>query len=280
MTQEEQELYEQEVQRLLAAGFDQAGAEQQAMAAVQARRTANAAAQSEETKPYQWINQFPPGFRPQPRAVQGTGGARGGMFGGRGLVNANNQFELNADGTIKQMYGPDDVQGILRSLPYAQRRQIATIMKGLGIYGTSSPSPNVDQLVDFNAFARILYTSNQEGITWDRSLDLIASRINELPLGTRSKTYQSSSIADIKRAIQDQARSLLGRELGATEIAPLAKQVAQQEIATARKADQPGATQQPTATTTIIERQLGKQSGPEADAYKAAQFIEKILGGS
>lgn len=279
MTQEEQELYDQEVQRLVGSGFSQTEAEQKAMALVNSRR-ASAAAQTDETKPYQWIDQFPPGFRPQPRGLRSTDGARGGMFGGRGLVNADLQFERNADGTIKEMYGPDDVQGILRSLPYTQRRQIATIMKGLGIYGTSAPSANIDQLVDFNAFARVLYTANQEGITWDRSLDLIASRINELPLGTRSKTYQSSSIADIKRAIQDQARSLLGRELGATEIAPLAKQVAQQEIATARKADQPGATQQPTATTTIIERQLGKQSGPEADAYKAAQFIEKILGGS
>lgn len=278
MTQEEQELYDQEVQRLVGSGFSQTEAEQKAMALVNSRR-ASAAAQTDETKPYEWIDQFPPGFRPQPRGLRGTGGARGGMFGGRGLVNADLQLERNADGTIKQMYGPDDVQGILRSLPYAQRRQIATIMKGLGIYGTSAPSANIDQLVDFNAFARVLYTANQEGITWDRSLDLIASRINELPLGTRSKTYQSSSIADIKRAIQDQARSLLGRELGATEIAPLAQQVAQQEITTARMADRPGATQQPTATTTIIERQLGKQSQPEADAYKAAQFIQKILGG-
>lgn len=269
--EEERGLYDGWLQGFLDQGYDQAEA-----ATLAEDRLDTWRAQKEggdEDKAYKWLNQLPAGFTPGVRIAREYGY---GTYSGPGLVDSNGRIVRNADGSIKNTYGPDDVQGILRGLPYTVRRQLATTMQNLKLYGGSSPSANVDQLQDFNAFARLLYTGNQEGLAWDAALDLIAKRSRDIPRAV--KTYKSSNIADIKKAIQQQAQDILGRELQSPEITPLAKRVAQREIAVQKQADVAGATQRAPQPSTIVENQVQKQFQPEADAYKFAQFVDVILG--
>lgn len=283
MTEEEKKLYDGWYQGFIDKGFDAAEAAANAQARLEDWRDARASKEDKD-KPYDWLNQFPPGFKPGPRrqyvgdrVTRMTGQPAFAVLPSDSLIDSYGNRVLNPDGTPKTMYGPDDVQGILRSYPYAIRRQIANAMKKVGVYGGSSPSGNIDQLEDFNAFARVLYTANQEGVSWDAALDLIAKRINELP--QKVKVYKSTSIADLKRAIQAQASTLMGRQFTEQEVMPLAQRIQRQEIKVARRADQPGAREEAPATSTLIERDVARAAGPEADAYRAAQFIGKILKG-
>lgn len=285
LTEEEQELYDNWYRGFIAADLSPAAAAIEAQGLLEDWR-ATKAAEEDKDKPYDWVNQFPPGFKPGPRKLyvgdrvqRMAGQAAFAPYVGDALIDSRGRVVRNPDGTAKTMYGPDDVQGILRSYPYPIRRQIANAMKKVGVYGSGSPSGNIDQLQDFNAFARVLYTANQEGVSWDAALDLIAQRINELPQTQRVKVYKSTSIADLKRLIQDQASTLMGRQFTEQEVMPLAQRIQRQEIKVARRADQPGAREEAPATSTLIERGVARAAGPEADAYRAAQYINLILRG-
>lgn len=284
MTEEEQKLYDGWVQELVAAGFSDAEAREQADSRLSSYRASKNAA--DEDKAYEWLTQFPPGFKPGPRrqyvgdrVQRMTGQSPFAVLPSNALIDANGNPVRNPDGTTKNMYGPDDVQGILRGMPYEMRRQVATVMKNLGVYGNSSPSANIDQLVDFNAFARVLYTSNQEGVSWDSALDIIATRLQQLPQSGRTKVYKSTSIADLKRAIQDQASKLMGRGLTQEELMPLAQRIQKQEIATARRADQKGATEEAPQTSTLVEQGVTKNFQTEIDTERFAAFMGSIFGG-
>lgn len=284
MTEEEQKLYDGWVQELVAAGFSDAEAREQADSRLSSYRASKNAA--DEDKAYEWLTQFPPGFKPGPRrqyvgdrVQRMTGQSPFAVLPSNALIDANGNPVRNPDGTTKNMYGPDDVQGILRGMPYEMRRQVATVMKNLGVYGNSSPSANIDQLVDFNAFARVLYTANQEGVSWDSALDIIATRLQQLPQSGRTKVYKSTSIADLKRAIQDQASKLMGRGLTQEELMPLAQRIQKQEIATARRADQKGATEEAPQTSTLVEQGVTKNFQTEIDTERFAAFMGSIFGG-
>ena len=283
MTPEEQALYDGWVQQYIDSGFTDQEARDRADSNLVAYRAAQQSKEDED-QPYKWIDQFPPGFAPGPRrqyigdrVARMTGQPQFAVLPSDALIDSYGNKVRNPDGTIKTMYGPDDVQGIMRNLPYTVRRQLATTMKKLGIYGNTSPSANVDQLVDFNAFARVLYTSNQEGISWDSTLDLIATRISQLP--QTGKVYKSTNIADLKRAIQDQASSLMGRGLTKEEITPLAQRIQKQEIAGARRADQKGAAEEAPQTSTLIEQGVQKDFQTEIDTERFASFMSNVFGG-
>jgi hypothetical protein len=284
MTEEEQKLYDGWVQQFIDSGFTDDEARAQADSKLATYRANQQGDQQD--KAYQWLTQFPPGFKPGPRrqyvgdrVQRMTGQPAFAVLPSDALIDANGNVVRNPDGTIKKMYGPDDVQGILRGMPYTMRRQVATVMKNLGVYGNSAPSANVDQLVDFNAFARVLYTSNQEGVSWDSALDIIATRLQELPQSGRTKVYKSTSIADLKRSIQDQASQLLGRGLTKEELMPLAQRIQKQEIATARRADQPGATEEAPQTSTLVEQGIKKDFQTEMDTQRFAAFMGSVFGG-
>jgi len=92
---------------------------------------------------------------------------------------------------------------------------------------------------------------------------------------TGKSRYKPSSAADIESVLQTEAREQLGRQLTMGEVQPFAARIQRQE--TRQQTTQ--MPEQPTATGTLIERGVRKQFGAEADAYRAAQFIDKILKG-
>lgn len=277
MTPEEQKYYDERYAEFIAAGSTPEEAAIEADIVTRAHFPNSQTGEDKEA--YQWLTQLPPGFKPQPLRPSGDVGRRGETYPyrGEGLVDSRGNLVYGPDGKIKTINNPEDVQGILRSIPYPIRRDIANTMKALKLYGTGSPSANVDQLVDFNAFARVLYTGNQEGLSWDAALQLIAERSKDLP-GRTGKVYKSGSISEIKRAIQAQAQETLGRSISAMDAKSMAQRVAQRQIATQRKADAPGATQTAPSVGGIIEQQVAKEFKPEADAYRFAQFAQRIFG--
>jgi hypothetical protein len=227
---------------------------------------------------YQWLDQLPPEYQPpgrmlaegSSRLIEG-GGPR--TYTGRGLVDSRGGFVRNPDGSVKTLYGANDVQSVWRGIGYPERKQIAEYMKAFGVYGGSSPSLNLDQLQDFNAFARVLYTANNEGVSWDRALDTLAKRYQEMPKPT-GRTYKPTSIADIRKAMQAQATSILGRGLTPQEAKPLAQRIQQQETRQQTMASG----EQPTSTSTLIEQGVQKDFAPEAQAFNFARFAQSALG--
>jgi hypothetical protein len=238
----------------------------------------NSASKSDEPTAYSWLDQLPPEYQPpgrklaegSSRLIEG-GGPR--TYTGRGLVDSRGYFVRNPDGSVKTLYGPNDVQSVWRGIPYQDKKEIAKYMKAFGVYGGSSPSLNLDQLEDFNAFARVLYTANNEGRTWDVALDTLAKRYQEMPKPT-GRIYKPTSIADIRRAMQAQATSILGRGLTPQEAKPLAQRIQQQETRQQTMASG----QQPTSTSTLIEQGVQKDFAPEAQAFNFARFAQSALG--
>lgn len=238
-------------------------------------RSANAPEEDKQTA-YQWLDDLPPEYLPPERQIASPLAQYPGQrFGytGRGLVDSRGQFVRNPDGTIKNLYGPTDVQSVWRGIGYPERKQIAEYMKAFGIYGGSSPSLNLDQLQDFNAFARVLYTANNEGVSWDVALETLAGRYQELPKKTAA-AYKPTSIADIKRIMQQQATSILGRGLTPQEVKPLAQRIQQQEVRQQTMASG----EQPTSTSTLIEQGVQKEFSAEAQAFNFAKFAQSALG--
>ena len=230
---------------------------------------------------YQWLDDLPPEYIPPGRMITGvgdrvsrmTGQPSAGYYTGRGLVDSRGGFVKNPDGTIKTLYGPTDVQSVWRGIAYPERKQIAEYMKAFGIYAGSTPSLNLDQIEDFNAFARVLYTANNEGVSWDLALEKLAGRYQELPKKAAA-AYKPTSIADIKRIMQQQATSILGRGLTPEEAKPLAQRIQQQEVRQQTMASG----ERPTSTSTLIEQSVQKQFAPEAQAFNFAKFAQSALG--
>ena len=245
---------------------------------VAAWRTGNAS--TDDTGMYNWLDDLPPEYIPPDRTATLAGGDRisrmtgqpsMGRYTGRGLVDSRGGFVKNPDGTTKVLYGPTDVQSIWRGIGFEERKQISSYMKAFGVYGGSTPSLNLDQLQDFNAFARVLYTANQEGASWDVALETLAKRYQDLP--KKGSGYKPTSIADIKRAIQKQSTDLLGRELTPEQVKPLAQRVQQRETTVQTQ----GGAEQPQSTSTIIENRLKKEFKPEEEAFGIASYIEQML---
>ena len=239
------------------------------------------AASEETTEAYKWLDQFPSGYMPPPRisdvgpdrVSRMTGQPNMSRYVGTGLVNSRGLLSRNADGSVKKYYDAQDVQSVWRGIAYTQKKELAEYMKAFGIYGGGKPSLNLDQVEDFNAFARVLYTANGEGRTWDVALETLAKRYQDSPKKLGS-AYKPTSIADIKRVIQKQATDILGRGLTPQEAKPLAQRIQQQETRQQTMASG----QQPTSTSTLIEQGVQKDFAPEAQAFNFARFAQSALG--
>jgi len=214
---------------------------------------------------------LPPNFRPSPRPTKTEP-----MFTGEGLVDEYGNVLKNRDGTVKTKYNDADILGWY-NLPFSVRKRYGDLFKKMGLYGRGSPSATYDQDNDLAVFATVLNTANIEGRTWKAALPIIEKRIkSSMPTGGTGKSrYKPSSAADIESVLQAEAREQLGRQLTMGEAQPLAARIQRQETRQ-QTTEMP---EQPTATRTLIQSGVQKQFGAEADAYRAAQFIGKILKG-
>lgn len=228
--------------------------------------------------------QLPPGYTPPSRpAITGTAQGPTGIrpvitqFAGRGLVDENGRIATTPTGVVREQYLDDEIRYEWLSLPFNVRQQYVDRFKQIGIISKrQNLDPNLSGNVELAAFGVVLRSANIEGRTWRAVLPLLASRSKALGLGDDGASkWKPTSIADIQAVIQAQARQELGRELQAGEATPLAARIQRQEAAQRTKT-----AEQPTSTQTLIERGVEKQFQPEADAMKAANFIELILKGT
>lgn len=195
----------------------------------------------------------------------------------RGLVDQNGLLERDKDGNPRTQYLDSEIKLEWFSLPFAVRQNYVNRFKEIGLITKRQKlDPNLIGDVELSAFSAILANANIEGRTWRAVLPIMASRAKALGLGDDgTPRFKPTNIRDIERVTQEEARATLGRELQTSELQPFAARVQRQEV---RQRQQQ--TQEPAATSTLIEQGVEKQFGAEADAYKAAQFIQKILGGS
>jgi len=229
--------------------------------------------------------QLPIGYVPPPRQAitttrQGPTGVTPivSTFTGRGLVNENGIVEKDPkSGAIREEYKDEEIRYEWFSLPFAVRQNYVNRFKDLGLITKRQKlDPNLVGDAEIAAFSSVLANANIEGRTWRAVLPIMASRAKALGLGNDgTPRFKPTNIRDIERVTQEEARATLGRELQTSELQPFAARVQRQEV---RQRQQQ--TQEPAATSTLIEQGVEKRFGPEADAYRAAQYINLILKGS
>jgi hypothetical protein len=227
---------------------------------------------------------LPADYQPPLRRVAAPG-VGPTYFMRKGLVDANGLI-VTADGrrvplaqsqgvALKEEYTSDEIKSIWLGLDYNTRKYYGKLMKAMNVYGTSKPSPNFDQNVDLNAFAKVLFTANVEQVTWDAAIPIIAERFRtSQPMGAGKPSYKPTNIEEVKRIIQNESRERLGRELSVVELDPLAAKVQRQEV---RTVTQPTG-QQPRTPYGLAESAVEKQFRPEADAFRFASLVDTILG--
>jgi hypothetical protein len=226
--------------------------------------------------------ELPEGYSPPPRTViTGTSepGAQGrrpivGQLTGRGLVNQFGEIEkLPNSQNIREEYTDDEIRFEWLGLPYEVRKKYIEQFQEIGIISKRQVlDPNLTGNTELAAFSSVLANANIEGRTWRAVLPIIASRAKNL--GTDSPRYRPTSIADIRRATQAQATSILGRGLTPEESKPLAQRI--QERETRQQTRKSG--DQPTSTSTLIEQEVQKDFGAEAQAFNFARFAQSALG--
>ena len=174
----------------------------------------------------------------------------------RVLIDEKGVALKDANGQPKVQYGSDDVEGEWFNLGYETRKAYANAFYALGLYGeTSKPSSTLTEEKDLRVFANLLTASNLEFRSWRATLDLISKRFVPIP------KKGGVSLVDIKRQLDTSAQSIVGRKLRLREEKTAVGGVNARGSATVAGAS---------------EEQLNKQLGPEATAYRFAQYAQAL----
>lgn len=176
----------------------------------------------------------------------------------RVLIDERGVALKDASGQPKVQYVSDDVEGEWFNLGYETRKAYANAFYALGLYGeTSKPSTTLTDEKDLRVFANLLTASNIEFRSWRATLDLISKRYIPVP----KKGGVGVSLVDIKRQLDTSAQSIVGRKLRSKEEKTAVAGVGARSSATVAGAS---------------EEQLNKQLGPEATAYRFAQYAQAL----
>lgn len=174
----------------------------------------------------------------------------------RVLIDERGVALKDASGQPKVQYVSDDVEGEWFNLGYETRKAYANAFYALGLYGeTSKPSTTLTDEKDLRVFANLLTASNIEFRSWRATLDLISKRYIPVP------RKGGVSLVDIKRQLDTSAQSIVGRKLRPKEEKTAVASVGARGSATVAGAS---------------EEQLNKQLGPEATAYRFAQYAQAL----
>ena len=174
----------------------------------------------------------------------------------RVLIDERGVALKDASGQPKVQYVSDDVEGEWFNLGYETRKAYANAFYALGLYGeTSKPSTTLTDEKDLRVFANLLTASNIEFRSWRATLDLISKRYIPVP------RKGGVSLVDIKRQLDTSAQSIVGRKLRPKEEKTAVAGVGARGSATVAGAS---------------EEQLNKQLGPEATAYRFAQYAQAL----
>jgi hypothetical protein len=157
------------------------------------------------------------------------------------------------------------------------KEEIASVqaqMKKAGILGSNYRIGKADEAT-VAAFQKVLEQANRDLTEWRYAL-------NNLEASTppsKGLQYRVSNPDDIGDIIEQTSRKVLGRTVDDATRQRLIKAYQQLQIEEQRAAavGTPMVVQTPDVTT-FAQKKLEKMAGPEADAYKFAEFASSLLG--
>jgi len=131
------------------------------------------------------------------------------------------------------------------------------------------------------AWVELLGLANNTNVDWTTALKTAVAQ----PVGAGGATKlppKVSNPADIAKVVQQVAGRVLGRDVEQQFIDGIVRQIQSSQVQSQTGAlpVAGGRRVEPMDLQTMTEQRLQKAAGPEADAYKAAQFIQTILGGN
>jgi hypothetical protein len=126
-----------------------------------------------------------------------------------------------------------------------------------------------------SAFEKVLGQANTNGTNWTTALGTLMAT----PKQGSGLTYRVSNPDDIRAVVQQTASSILGRSAEPAVVDRLVKsyqelQIQEQQGMTTSTGARTGAPQ----LDVFAEKELRKTAGPEADAFRFAQFAKTVLG--
>jgi hypothetical protein len=157
------------------------------------------------------------------------------------------------------------------------KEEIASIqsqMKKAGVLGSTYRIGVADEAT-ITAFTKVLGQANRNLSSWQTALGNLQAN----PPPSKGLQYRVSNPDDINKIIEQTSQRVLGRAVDDATRQRLIKTYQQLQIDEQRQAAG-GASMvvQAPDVSTFTEKKLQKMAGPEADAYKFADFASSLLG--
>lgn len=176
-----------------------------------------------------------------------------------------------------EVRNPIYFQGDQDKIALFNREEIASIqaqMKKAGVLGSNYRIGVADEPT-VAAFEKVLGQANRDLTSWQSALGTLqASRPP-----SKGLQYRVSNPDDISRIVEQTSQRVLGRTVDDATRQRLVKVYQQLQMEEQRQAAGGASTVvQAPDVGTFAEKKLQKMAGPEADAYKFAQFASSLLG--
>ena len=178
---------------------------------------------------------------------------------------------VDSKGVIaRDQYSEDEAYSELaRFSSPAARLNFLKQLEGLGLYGTSKPTPRGFADRDLSAVREAMLVANAEGVTLDVAVSMMAAD------PTYKKTIPTRRIRttakqDLRQVFKSAAGSVLGRQLSDNEVEKFIRSYQQMEVA-----EQTGGATAPTAQTAAI--QAVEAAAPEEAAAMGALTLAELM---
>lgn len=176
-----------------------------------------------------------------------------------------------------QPRNPIYFQGDQDKIALFSREEIASIqaqMKKAGVLGSNYRIGVADEAT-VAAFEKVLGQANRDLTSWQSALGTLQA--SKPP--SKGLQYRVSNPDDISKIIEQTSQRVLGRAVDDMTRQRLVKAYQQLQIEEQRQsAGGASMVVQAPDVSTFTEKKLQKMAGPEADAYKFAQFASSLLG--
>jgi hypothetical protein len=200
-------------------------------------------------------------------------------------VPADPMQELRGTPRTSSGYTPlyyEDSADLINSFGYEKIAEIQNKLVKAGLLGNKYALGRVDNATR-NAWIDLLEQANRipepggkTSVDWNTALNIVTT---SPPGGTGKLPPKVSNPADILKVARQVSRNVLGREddtilndiVQAFQRSQVREQTGQLRMRDGMRVDAPG-------LEAFAERKIQQAAGPEADAYKFAQFAENLFG--
>jgi hypothetical protein len=196
--------------------------------------------------------------------IAGTAGRVGGAVTPYGATPgyAPRYYERDAD--LLSRYSRDQIADI-----QAQLKKSGLLGNN---YRIGVPDSNTKK-----AWVDLLAEANNSNLDWQTALKTAIAN----PIGGGAKLPPKvSNPADIANVVRQVSRSVLGRGVDPELMNEIVQAFQRNQVRsqTGQLATKDGARVEPPGLEALAEKKIRKAAGPEADAYRFAQFAERIFG--